>query len=151
MMVELLSIGAACCVLAVVVFTLATTGTMIQGWLKPLHQQWSDRAIAPGFTVKYKPCCPPGLGCNDPLHHAAGCRRALVFKLATPDELDRLELAWAEYNRLPSYEALTTWEDARDAVIRQRLTDADPAIRKRLLGVTETIELVRGTPDGREP
>lgn len=53
------------------------------------------------FRVGNAPCCPPGLGCNDPDKTYQSCRRQEARQGANYEESIALEGAWQEYSVIP--------------------------------------------------
>jgi hypothetical protein len=134
--------------LLVVVATLICVVVMLQGYLSPLYTRLEKRRVGDdeAFGIAHKPCCPPGLGCNDEGRYSSGpCRRELAYKLANADEVEDLDRYWSAYNRAPSEAALRAWENVRDTLIAEKLSHAeDDAQKKKLLGQSDTLQLARG-------
>src|SRR5262245_32426823 len=124
---------------------------LVVGYVDPLFSRMNRRNVNPGFKIHYKPCCPPGLGCNEK-DRKSPCRRLLAYKLASPEETQQLDHHWSTYARSPSHEALVAWEVYRDDLVAEKIRGVEvPAKYKALLGATQTIEVVTGEVTGEEP
>lgn len=73
------------------------------------------------------PCCPPGLGCNDPSlkHSDRRCTRLQALKVAKVEEILALNEAWAKTSGAPkSRELRARYEGVRDSIIARAFRDA---------------------------
>lgn len=76
-----------------------------------------------------KPCCPPGIGCNDPSKAFQSCRRERAIAAADLDELHLMEQAWAAFNATTKRQTkkrrklLAEYGSIRDRIIYRQLAD----------------------------
>lgn len=77
-----------------------------------------------------KECCPPGLGCNDPMAEYRACRRIRAQQLATPMEFSKLDELWvafkstSRHRRKEKYERQLAYSEFRDGIIARALEAA---------------------------
>lgn len=112
-----------------------------------------DRSLVKGR----KPCCPPGLGCNDTSGVSQVCRRLSAQNVADPDERIKLDAAWAEFHGASPASAtrkLRKYEATRDEIFaaawtRTAIAMGDDDGAKRLLPA-ESVVVPSATPNGRK-
>src|SRR4051812_47026630 len=94
------------------------------------------------------PCCPPGLGCNDPDADAKKvCLRKEARRIAQVHELVDLDRSWSVYcgiktnKRKDKAAALANYASVRDGIIARALNDAAEALNsKRSLQLPQHVD-----------
>lgn len=111
---------------ALIVALAITTVIIIGNWLTPKVERL-NKGIK---TAKgWAPCCPAGLGCNDPDQQNNKCLRTEARRIATVDELILLDKTWAAYSAVPTKKkkqkatAHSAYNAARDSVVARALQD----------------------------
>lgn len=131
-----------------------TYGVMHAGYtfFAPHTRRLLDRDTGPkkedtSFTLDYRPCCPPGLGHNEsgPTTH---CRRTVAQKVATAEQIMKLDHAWSEYNRDPNAVTLSAWETYRDDVIETAFLDMSDDDERRQLLLNNPTRVIEAPTDG---
>lgn len=147
-MLESLGVIAICFIIAVVAVVVLYSAVMLQGYLAPIYKRMERGE--PKSPLSYKPCCPPGLGCNERAR-SSPCRRLLAYKFADTSETMQLDMYWSQYNRAPSVERLSAWENYRDTLIEENLHKIPGGPQqKQLLGANETVEIAQGEAEPRQ-
>lgn len=88
------------------------------------------------FTT-FKPCCPPGLGCNDPDPKRRQCRRSIVFRIAEFDDGQAVDQRWQEFNEtsrlrpIKRRSTLKSYARTRDSVFDREFAQAAHALLER--------------------
>lgn len=125
----------------VVLFLFICAATMLQGYLEPKYGRMRKAEVKDPNGIDYKPCCPPGLGCNDRGASKAPCRRAVAYQLADVEEVQQLDQHWSSYCKAPSRARLETWETYRDTLIETHLGQLGQPAQRAFLGVTNRIQV----------
>jgi hypothetical protein len=132
---------------AAIILTIAGVIALLvygSAWLEPRVKR-----VNQGFKpVKgHLPCCPPGLGCNDPDKDSKQhCLRKEARRIATVEELIQLDRAWSDYcgiktkKRKDKATAHGNYSFQRDSIIARALNDvADSLNQSRALQLPQHI------------
>lgn len=106
-----------------------------------------------------KPCCPPGLGCNDPDPRRRQCRRSIVYRIAEFDEGQVVDRRWQEFNEtsklrpLKRHNTKQAYAKVRDSVYERELAEAAHKMLERQPGhaqLPSTSAVVNTLSDGTD-
>lgn len=109
---------------AMIVGAVVTLFVTSGAWLNPRITKMSKGLKTVSGPL---PCCPAGLGCNDPSlkHDARRCIRVQALKVAKVEEILALNEAWAKTSGAPkSRELQARYEGVRDSIIARAFRDA---------------------------
>lgn len=119
-------IAIAILVISAAVAILAVFGS----WLKPrVILLYNGQTKVKGSI----PCCPPGLGCNEPNKKDRRCMRHDVHSIATVDELQNLDKAWSTYFKSHSKKDHQHYLNTLSSIYARKLNAAADLINKRAL------------------
>lgn len=95
---DLIGVVVTIVIVATIILSCVAVYMGIGAWIMPRMKR-----LSLGMTARKKQllCCPPGLGCNDPIPRMNACRREAALRGSTPEEVTKLDAAWAKLNLTP--------------------------------------------------